>query len=392
MDVEDDSEDFMFIKALNDVCPKAEKKIEKKKVKMVEVLDAKAEILGNFLKDKGVSSKDFYDTKTWTSENLFDFFDQLHSYYYETSELFKSMSEDEYKKLEIFEGMYRNANHYADWSLTRIFTSRIAENLLEELSNKVIDDDIDLEFSLFSANQEAMMAFISTMRLTSFDCLLDRFNKDYESIYCLDPPEFGSTLVFELNQADSKNKDSTGSTAEDNEDIPIDDEYYVRVVYNGRPLVFCQNDYNFDTFYCPFTKFLETAQNTFIFPDFEDLCGNEELSATKVHELEIKQYEEESVSFYLIWVNVIMFFITGIVIVHVKKSTKQGVENIVRSYKELMKQEQVKKAKQTVNLESMDTEGSQDTDRDTPFNAPELDGDMTFDEEEEKENNVITAD
>jgi hypothetical protein len=48
--------------------------------------------------------------------------------------------------------MYRNAHQYADWSTTRIYTSRIAENLLEELSNKVIDDDIDLEYSLFSAN------------------------------------------------------------------------------------------------------------------------------------------------------------------------------------------------------------------------------------------------
>lgn len=106
--------------------------------------------------------------------------------------------------------MYRNAHHYADWSSTRIYTSRIVENLLQELSNKVIDKDIDLEYSLFSANQEQMMAFISAMRLTSFDCLLKRFETQEETIYCLDPPEFASTLVFELHQADSDNIGAKG--------------------------------------------------------------------------------------------------------------------------------------------------------------------------------------
>jgi hypothetical protein len=46
-----------------------------------------------------------------------------------------------------------------------------------------------------------------------------------------------------------------------------------------------------------------------------------------------------------------------------------------------------------VNLQTFDTEGSQeDTDRESPFHAPELDGDMTFDEEEEKESNVLRPD
>jgi hypothetical protein len=104
-------------------------------------------------------------------------------------------------------------------------------------------------------------------------------------------------------------------------------------------MAFCQNDYNFDTFYCPFTKFLETAQETFIYPNFEQLCGNEELSANIIHELETKEVQEESVKFYLIIVNFWMLAITVVSIIHVRKSTKQGVENIVKSYKELMKQE-----------------------------------------------------
>jgi hypothetical protein len=200
---------------------------------MVKKLDAKADLLSGFLNRNGVSSKDYYKTKNWNSNILYKFFDQLHSYFYETSQLFSHMSQDEYNQLEIFSGMYRNAHHYADWDLTRIFTSRIAENLLEELSNKVIDDDIELEYSLFAAGESSMMAFISAMRLTSFDCLYQRFEQDNGNKYCLDLPDFGSTLVFELNQADSKNKGSKGQSASDNDNIPIDDEYYVRVVYNG---------------------------------------------------------------------------------------------------------------------------------------------------------------
>jgi hypothetical protein len=108
------------------------------------------------------------------------------------------MTLEEYKKLEIFAGMYRTANHYANWNITRVFTTRIVENILEQLSNKVIDVEITHEYSLFAANQEVLMAFLSAMRRTSFECLNDRFGKDYESILCLDPPEFGSSLLFEL--------------------------------------------------------------------------------------------------------------------------------------------------------------------------------------------------
>jgi hypothetical protein len=239
MDVEDTSEDFMFINRMEYVCPNSFNIIKAKNVDMVKDLNLKAELLGNFLEAKKIYSKDYFQAKSWTSTNLFQFFDQLHSYYFETSQLFTNMSQDEYKKLEIFAGMYRTVHHYSDWNQTRIYTTRIAETFLDELSNKVIDDDIELEYSLFSANEEIMMALISTMRLTSFDCLKDRFMKDYESIYCLDQPDYGSTLVFELSKADSSNKKGDGETSKENNNIPIDDQYYVRVIYNGQPYEFC---------------------------------------------------------------------------------------------------------------------------------------------------------
>ena len=198
LNIENKQEDFMFINSLESVCPKAQRIVDEHKVKKVAVLNKRANELGDFLNKKGVDSRNYFNSMTYSSEQMFQFYDQLHSYYYETSELFKNMSLEEYKKLEIFSGMFRTANHYANWNTTRIFTTRIVENILEQLSNKVIDDDISHEFSLFAANQEVLMAFLSSMRRTSFECLNDRFQKDYESIYCLDPPEFGSSLIFEL--------------------------------------------------------------------------------------------------------------------------------------------------------------------------------------------------
>ena len=152
LNIENKQEDFMFINSLESVCPKAQRIVDEHKVKKVAVLNKRANELGDFLNKKGVDSRNYFNSMTYSSEQMFQFYDQLHSYYYETSELFKNMSLEEYKKLEIFSGMFRTANHYANWNTTRIFTTRIVENILEQLSNKVIDDDISHEYSLFAAN------------------------------------------------------------------------------------------------------------------------------------------------------------------------------------------------------------------------------------------------
>ena len=148
----------------------------------------------------------------------------------------------------------------------------------------------------------------------------------------------------------------------------MDDQYYVRVVYNGRPVVFCQNDFNFNKYYCPFSKFVETAQSTFIFPKFETNCGNEELGANFVHELHTIVSTEQRVKFYLIWLNTIFFAVVVLSVMYIRKSTNDGVQNVLNSYNQLLKEEESKRSRgMPLEKKTIDTEGSEDTDRDQNF-------------------------
>lgn len=74
IDVEDDSEDFMFIQNLNSVCPKAFRIVNLKNRRMIKELDKKASKLGIFLNKKGVSSKDYFKKRKWSSDTLYKFY------------------------------------------------------------------------------------------------------------------------------------------------------------------------------------------------------------------------------------------------------------------------------------------------------------------------------
>ena len=113
---------------------------------------------------------------------------------------------------------------------------------------------------------------------------------------------------------------------------------------------------------------METAQATFIFPKFEANCGNEELSANYVHEFHTIIYTEKRVKFYLIWLNIFFLTITILSIFYIRKSTNQGVQNVLHNYNQLLKQEEMKKSQgQPLEKKTFDTEGSEDTERDQNF-------------------------
>lgn len=390
LDIQEDSEDTLFVNRIGEVCPKADRILGAMRNNKTQELNSVTQNVNSYLIDRGLDPKEYYNSKAWTASMIDQFYHILHSFYYENSRIFDKMSEDEYKRLQIFHGMYMDTVHFQNWNFTRIYTTKIAQTFLNQMSNEVIDDDIDLEFSLFSADQKNLMAFLSAMRLTSVYCLKKRFYQDYESYSCLDPPEYGSSLIFELAKVVSQNKGGNGSDPKSNKFIPIDDEYYVKVSYNGVDIPFCQNDYNFDRVYCPFSKFLRTAQDTFIFDEFDELCGNEELDVIKMKKLVDTDVIYERVEKYLIYGNIYLFLMVVLSIVKVRYSTGKKVNSAIKNYEDIASNRNANRdagLPAGFNLQSLDTEQGAETERKEGYhvNVERLDDlDDTFEEEEEE--------
>ena len=362
LDIEEDSEDFMFVSHIHRVCPKAARKITETSRKHEGDLITMSSLMGKYLTDRGLLSTQYFRGQLgWSPSNLNYFYQIVHSHFYETASILDKMSEDEFARLKVYHGMYLNAHQFSNFNYTRVFTHRIAETFLKQMSDKVLDETKDLEFSLFSADESNLMAFISAMRKTSFTCLKDRFIKNYETIACFDPPEFGDSLIFELVLANSvikkdENKVLEPESQEDeyeynqwgervkkpktlkkkkilvNKDIPIDDEYYVRMTYNGEPLIFCETDYNFDTYYCPFSKFVETAQDYFMISGFETLCGNQEIDVQRIAVLKKSEVVYKETGGYLIWGNVGLAILILLSWLFKKFSTMSLVKNSIEMY------------------------------------------------------------
>jgi hypothetical protein len=108
---------------------------------------------------------------------------------------------------------------------------------------------------------------------------------------------------------------------------------------------------------------LDTAQKTFTYPNFEKLCGNEAISPTVVHQLDVYTTYEENVKTFLIWLNIFVVIITIVSISYVRTSAASAVDNMVKTYKQLLTHEEERKVRETVDLKNVDTDGSEDTDR-----------------------------
>lgn len=71
LNVENKQEDFMFINSLESVCPKSQKIVEAHRRHNVALLDSRAAELGEYLNKKGIDSRNYFNSMTYTSEQMF---------------------------------------------------------------------------------------------------------------------------------------------------------------------------------------------------------------------------------------------------------------------------------------------------------------------------------
>ena len=148
------------------------------------------------------------------------------------------------------------------------FYRMILKQLEKRINPKLLKPGKNIDvFDLFSVNQAVLLAHLDLLGKTSLKCtkkklesatLLD--NNDN----CWEAPHVASNLIFEL----SKRK-------EDKE------RYFVRMIYNGTPVDFCESGDANSGYECEFKEFKRAVEGTFKGIEEDDKCQVEKSFSKK---------------------------------------------------------------------------------------------------------------
>ena len=124
----------------------------------------------------------------------------------------------------------RSLKYISDYYNTLLYDGNYGRNF-STLLLAAIKDKMDLakshkigekRWSMFFTKEGTISPLMTTLNLTSTDCLTQRFkNQTVTSLNCMDPPSMSSNLIMELHEDDAF-------------------EHYVRIKYNGEYANLCE--------------------------------------------------------------------------------------------------------------------------------------------------------
>lgn len=162
------------------------------------------------------------------------------------------MTDDHYLQLRMISSWYYNYRYYATDEFIKTYTTGISQELLTNIKKKIADPvNTKLKYLMFSGHDDNVFAFMRAYNLTNDQCMRQRYINHVDpkgdtgvndDASCLFLPGFAASLLWELSEKSGK--------------------YYVRSLYNGVPVKFCQE--NEDEFYCLMDNFEKTVKEKMI--------------------------------------------------------------------------------------------------------------------------------
>jgi hypothetical protein len=151
----------------------------------------------------------------------------------------------------------------------------------------------DLKFTLFSGDEKNMLAWANALKLTSYSCLMTKFEQmTEESTHvkeadCLDDIKFGSNILFELFENENK--------------------LYVNMRHNGNVLQICGIEDTPPSENCELENFKIWMRDTFMLDNFADYCGTGDTTVLDTVAL------QDELAFYGLMKTVMMFACIGMI-------------------------------------------------------------------------------
>ena len=179
------------------------------------------------------------------------------------------VSKSYYWKMKYVFGILMLQDTYSLEASRRVWTDKMSQRVVSEFQTRIAASAADnkslkkLNFFGLSGHETNIVPFMLGYQLTSEKCMLEILNSGKDRVHtsledadlCLGGPDFASSLVWEMSRKKSAAATSTSET-----------DYFIRVVYNGEPLVtHCPKDKLVDKYYCPFTAFKASQLEKFQF-------------------------------------------------------------------------------------------------------------------------------
>ena len=142
--------------------------------------------------------------------------------------------------------------------LRKMYTTQLATTIVDEMQKQ----ENRVKYLGFSVDESTLTALLIGVKHVNMDdaiCGLEMLEKGEghkkrrRSKKCFKFPHFGSSLVFELSYSEAEM------------------EHFVRILYNGEVVKFCNNGLE----HCRLDKFIERFEAKMVTHDKELICGNE---------------------------------------------------------------------------------------------------------------------
>lgn len=241
--------------------------------------------------------------------------------YYVKGELPDKLTQEQYDELHTYYSYFKSGIDFHEKEELKIFTTKFSETVIKHFEGVMSSEEFNPKFSVFFGTGHELYAFLEALNLTSEKCLkksLEEGKYSNNNPECRLYPTFGSSLTFELSYNQEKSN------------------YYVRILYNGVPVKFC--DQNDGDYYCTMFNFVEAAKSNLI--DFEiikNLCK-------EYKELRnILQHTKEESSLYK-WGSLIGMVLFGVALLCLileccfRKRDKKMIERTLERYRDRMEQ------------------------------------------------------
>ena len=244
--------DDHFFPSMFETCPIANKYSSELTKNKIATYGSLITQLDKDLKAIGLDPKNIFNTTNYNINSVALLYDEMKSYLNYFGQYYQGVTSD------IFTRMYRIANLnfkllFPDEKMERLLSDGVARDIVEGLQG-VVSGTSQLKFRLFSGHDTGLFTHMLRYNLSDEQCLHDLVVNGTSSRPCRDIPDFASSFIYELAK---KN-----------------DEYYVRILYNGEALKIC--DLNEGDLYCKFDNFKAMVVDKLYYNDGDKtgFCGN----------------------------------------------------------------------------------------------------------------------
>ena len=145
------------------------------------------------------------------------------------------------------------------------FYRMIIKQLEKRINPKLLKPGKNIDvYDLFSVNQAVLLAHLDLLGKTSLKCIIKRLETGVDDKKCENAPAVASNLIFELSRRKTDKE-----------------RFFLRMIYNGAPVDFCDTGDKKSGYECEFKEFKRAVEGTFKGIEEDDDCQVEKSFSKK---------------------------------------------------------------------------------------------------------------